>query len=59
MCGENDPVLDHSYRFADRLLYIHSMIKRNNKVDVKMLEYEGLSHAFLSFYTLTGMKEVS
>lgn len=31
---------------------------RHNKVDARMIEYEEISHGFLNFYTLRGMKEV-
>ncbi|CAD8068713.1 unnamed protein product [Paramecium primaurelia] len=51
LVGSKDPLIDHSHRLA------HTLIK--NKRNVKIIVYEGMSHGFLSFYMLGGMKESS
>lgn len=49
LIGSKDPLIDHSHRLALSLL-------KNNR-DVKMTVYEGMSHGFLSFYMVGGMRE--
>lgn len=49
LVGTKDPLMDHTHRLTNRLL--------KNDVDVKISLYEGMSHGFLSFYMLGGMKE--
>lgn len=48
MVGENDPLLDDSWRLLERLVLL--------KKDIKMKVFKFLPHAFLSYDTNSGYK---
>ncbi len=48
MVGENDPLLDDSWRLLEKLVLL--------KQDIKMNVYKFLPHAFLSYDTNSGYK---